>query len=263
MSAARLILHEFRYERRSFQRDPMAVFSTVGLPLLYVVIFVSLFGNETIGFTLDNQPGPLTAGTVMIANFIAIGVISATFYNLACRLVEARENGVLKRFRATPLPTWAFIGGHVGTSIALAVGIAALLAALGRVVYGIPVPLDTLPAFAFVVVVAAVVFSCLGFAFTVVVRKAGAAVPLGLGLTLTLYFLSGNFIILEDWPTVIRIVAAIFPVKHLNVALLTALNPHTSGAGIAVRELGIVALWGLGGLLVATRWFRWTPASGA
>ena len=81
---------------------------------------------------------------------------------------------------------------------------------------------------------------------------------------LTLFFLSGNFFVMpdEDWPTVIRAIAAFFPVKHLNDALLTALNPHTSGIGIALWDLMVILLWGLGGLLVAIRWFRWTPASG-
>jgi ABC-2 type transport system permease protein len=264
MNAIGLAQHEFHYEQRAFRRDPMAVFATVGLPLLYMVIFVTLFGSETLDFTPGGQPGPLKAGTVMTANFIAIGVISAAFYNLAVKLVESRESGELKRFRATPLPTSSFIGGHVGVAIGLSAGVAAVLAVLGRLAYGVPVPLSTLPAFALAVLVGAVAFACLGFAFTVVVRKAGAAVALGLGLTLTLFFLSGNFFVMpdEDWPTAIRVIAAIFPVKHLNDALLTALNPHSAGMGIAAGDLGVVLLWGLAGLLVAVRWFRWTPSTG-
>ena len=41
MSDARLARHEFGYDRRAFLRDPQALFFSVGLPLLHVVIFVS------------------------------------------------------------------------------------------------------------------------------------------------------------------------------------------------------------------------------
>ena len=198
MSDARLVWHEFRYERRAFLRDPQALFFSVGLPLLYVVIFVSLFGNEQIDFVYESQPGPLKAHTLMLAGFVSIGVISATFFNLAVTLVGQRENGILKRFRGTPLPTWGLIAGRVGTSIVLGIAVAGALLALGRVAYGIPVPLAGLPALLLVLLLASAAFCCLGFAFTLVVGKASAAVPLGTGVTLALYFLSGNFFIIES-----------------------------------------------------------------
>jgi ABC-2 type transport system permease protein len=93
------------------------------------------------------------------------------------------------------------------------------------------------------------------------VRRASAAVPAGMGLTLTLYFISGTFIIMEKWPNVIRIIATIFPVKHLNLALLTALNPNTTGTGIAGTHLLVVIAWGIAGLIIALRWFRWSPSA--
>jgi hypothetical protein len=43
------------------------------------------------------------------------------------------------------------------------------------------------------------------------------------------------------------------------------IDPKWTGAGLTVGsgfewgDLAIVALWGLGGLLVAIRYFRWTP----
>ncbi len=263
MSDARPVWHEFRYERRAFLRDPQALFFSVGLPLLYVVIFVSLFGNEQIDFAYESQPGPLKAHTLMLAGFVSIGVISATFFNLAATLVGQRENGILKRFRGTPLPTWGLIAGRVGTSIVLGITVAAALLALGRVAYGIPVPLAGLPALLLVLLLASAAFCCLGFAFTLVVGRASAAVPLGTGVTLALYFLSGNFLVIEERPLVLRVIGAAFPVKHLNDALLTPLNPNASGSRIEWVDLLVIIVWGLAALLVALRWFRWTAARGA
>lgn len=258
MSDARLVWNEFRYQRRSFRRDPQAMFFAVGLPLLYVVIFVSLFGNQSIDFVYNGQPGPLKAHTIMLAGFVAIGVVSATFFNLAVDLVHERESGILKRFRGTPLPTWAFVFGHVGTAIMLGLAIAAALIGLGRGAYGIPVPVAGLPAIVLALVISCAAFSCLAFAFTLAVKRASAAVPLGTGVTLALYFLSGNFFIVEHPPLVLRIVGATFPVKHLNNALLTPLNPNAGGSRIEWIDLLVIAAWGIAGLIVTLRLFRWT-----
>ena len=259
MSDLRLVWNEFRYQRRSFRRDPQAMFFAIGLPLLYVVIFVSLFGNQAVTFVYNGQPGPLKAHTPMLAGFIAIGVVSATFFNLAVDLVQERESGILKRFRGTPLPTWAFIAGHVGTAVVLGFSISIALLALGGGAYGIPVPLVGLPAIVLALLVSCAAFSCLAFAFTLAVRKAGAAVPLGTGITLTLYFLSGNFFLVEHPPLLLRILGDTFPIKHLNNALLTPLNPNTHGTRIAWLDLLVIAAWGIGGLILALRFFRWTP----
>ena len=48
MSAAQLTFKEFGYERKRFWRDPQAVFATVTLPLLYLIILVTNFGNDKI-----------------------------------------------------------------------------------------------------------------------------------------------------------------------------------------------------------------------
>lgn len=219
------------------------------------------FGNQALDFVYNGQPGPLKAHTPMLAGFIAIGVVSATFFNLAVDLVQERESGILKRFRGTPLPTSAFIAGHVGTAVVLGFAVSIALLALGRGAYGIPVPVAGLPAIVLALLVSCAAFSCLAFAFTLAVQKAGAAVPLGTGVTLTLYFLSGNFFLVEHPPLVLRILGDTFPIKHLNNALLTPLNPNTHGARVEWVDLLVIAGWGIGGLLLALRFFQWTPGA--
>jgi hypothetical protein len=63
---------------------------------------------------------------------------------------------------------------------------------------------------------------------------------------------------LPRWPFDI---ADVFPVRHLAAALLTAYNPHTTGAGFAGTDLIVVTLWGAGGLAIALRRFSWVPLS--
>lgn len=80
-------------------------------------------------------------------------------------------------------------------------------------------------------------------------------------MTLALYFLSGNFFLLEHPPLALRIISTIFPVQHLNNALLTPLNPNSTGLRVEWIDLLVIAAWGVGGLIIALRYFRWTPSS--
>jgi ABC-2 type transport system permease protein len=259
MSAAQLTLREFGYERKRFWRDPQAVFATVSLPLLYLLILVTNFGNQTTTFA--GQPGTMKTSNYLVGTIITIAIISAAFFDLTVRLVRERERGILKRLRSTPLPTRTFIAGRVGNAILLALLTTALLIVLGRVLYGVSLPAGRLAALVLTLVVAAVSLACVAFAFTVLVRSENGAQPLALGVTLTLYFISGNFFTVKS--TTMTRIADIFPVKHINEALVTVFNPHTTGAGIKATDLVVVAGWGLASLLIATRYFRWTPTTGS
>jgi ABC-2 type transport system permease protein len=103
--------------------------------------------------------------------------------------------------------------------------------------------------------------SCCAIAclFTSAVRKATAATPMLTAVTLTLYFLSGNFFSTDQAPAALRDVAAVFPVRHFVTAMTTAFNPHVAGAGFAPGDLAVLTVWGVLSATAATRLFRWTP----
>ena len=76
---------------------------------------------------------------------------------------------------------------------------------------------------------------------------------------LPLYFLSGVFIPETEIPAGVLQFADLFPIRHFFEAFFEAFDPATSGAGIEWGHLAVIAVWGVAGLLVALRWFRWTP----
>lgn len=120
-------------------------------------------------------------------------------------------------------------------------------------------PANHLIAAVITVIIGALAFCALGCLVTVVIRSATAAMPLLFGVTLALFFLSGNFFPTDTLSGAWRAVASVFPVRHFLTAMLTAYNPHVTGAGFAPRDLAILALWGLASAIVAARTFRWTP----
>jgi ABC-2 type transport system permease protein len=179
-------------------------------------------------------------------------------------LVIAREDGRLKRSRGTPMPPWVFIAGRVGNSIVVALMMLGLLAAIGRVLYGVPIPWDRLPAIVLVLVIGAASFCCLGIALTAAIPSQDAAAPIVNALLLPLYFLSGVFIPDDQLPNGVIHFADAFPIRHFFEAFFDAYVPAngTAGAAVSWDNLAIVAVWGVVGLLLAARFFRWTPRNG-
>jgi ABC-2 type transport system permease protein len=248
-----LALHQFRFDQKVFWRNPASVFFTVLLPLIFLFIFATIFGNETI-----EERGVKTT-TYYVPAIIALAVISATTVSLAINLTEDRERGLLKRVRGTPLPPAVFVAGRVGNSFVISVLMVVLVAILGKLVYDVSLPGQTIPAVLVTLAVGAFSFSCLGFALTAIIPSEDAAPAVTNAIMLPLYFVSGVFIPDSEIPSGVLHVADVFPVRHFFEAFFTAWDPNTTGSGFELGNLGVVAAWGLLGLLVAVRFFRWEP----
>jgi ABC-2 type transport system permease protein len=252
-----MALHLFGYELRAFARNRQSLFFTLALPVLFLVIFASVFGGS--GHTTQVAGGRISTLVYHVPGIIALAVVAACFGNLVASVTAQRERGVLKRRRATPVPAAAVIAGRVLTAVVIAVVMAAVLLGIGWAAYGAPVPGRTAPALAVTVVIGAASFCGLGYALTSFIRTEDAAVPTAQALMLPLYFISGVFVAVTVLPHWLADVGEIFPVRHLANALLAAYNPHTTGLGFAGPDLLIVAAWGAGGLLIAVRTFSWLP----
>src|SRR5919106_6110525 len=135
MSAAALVLHQFRYDQKTFWRDPASVFFTVLLPIIFLLIFATIFGNESI-----DELGGVRTTTYYVPAIITLAVISATMVSPAISITQDRESGVLKRVRGTPLPSWVFIAGRVGNGVVISLLMAVVVTGIGRVVYDVDVP---------------------------------------------------------------------------------------------------------------------------
>jgi ABC-2 type transport system permease protein len=257
MTAAALLTREVGYARRTLVRDPQSLFTTIGLPLLYLVVFDTVFGSQVGHFA--SQPGVLEAATVITPSILVVGVVSAAFQNLAIRLVQDRENGVLKRLRSAPVPTWLFLGGQVVNALITALAMAALVAAVGFTVYGVPLLGERAAAAVVTLLVGTAACAAAAIPFTRVITKGSAAGPVTFAFTLTLFFISGNFFAGATMPRSLTVVADLFPVSHFTRAMTTAFNPHATGGGWSPVELLILGAWAVGGALVGLRVFRWTP----
>jgi ABC-2 type transport system permease protein len=244
----RLFLHQLRFEQRLFWRNrEAAVFVFIFPPLLYLLL-VAVYGDE-----IDDRK----AADVLLAGLIGYGCANTAFAGLAITQVIRRENGHLKRLRATPLPLATYLVATV-TSIVLVFALQILVTlALGLGLYDASGPKRPFE-LALLVIYGGLAFAGLGFGAAALIRSAeGASAVVNLAV-LPMAFLSGSFGPTREYPDVLQRLADVLPLTYFNrllerayLADLSIFDDH--------RSLAVVAAWGLGGYLLAWRKFGWSP----
>ena len=130
----RLFVHELRTEQLLFWRNREAAFFTFFLPIIFFLVFGSIYGNETI------SKEHIRAAPFLEAGMIGYGVASTAFAGLAITMVIRRESGVLKRIRATPLPPAVYVVAVLVSTFVTFLIEAALIIVLGRLLFSVGVP---------------------------------------------------------------------------------------------------------------------------
>jgi ABC-2 type transport system permease protein len=248
-----LILHQARYDLLGILRNRQARFFTLILPLLFLIIFVGVFGNHRVG------PQSVKASTYFVPGLSALGVIASSFVNLVISITAQREGGILKRRRATPVPAWVLIAGRTLSALTLSLVVLTVLLGFGRVVYHVTLRTAGLAGVALTAVVGSITFCVLGYALSTAIKNEDAAQPMVQAIMLPLYFISGVFIVNTQLPSWLRHVAQVFPVEHLSDGLHKAYDPYAHGMGIVWSDIGVLAIWFAIGLGVALFRFSWLP----
>ncbi len=255
MRGLRLALRQVGYENRSMRRNPAAAFFTVIFPLIFLVVFTTVFGNREIPV----PGGTTTLATYYVASIAAYSVINACYTNVAMNVAFAQDLGQLKRLWGTPLPAWALLGGKIAHAVLVGFALVVVVALFGWLFYGVDLPTRTLPAAVLALAVGSAAFAAIGVAVASIVPNSDAAPAVVNGIMLPLTFISDLFIPMNSAPAWLTTFANLFPLRHLAVATRTAFNPFETGLGFEPLHLLIIALWGLGAAVFATRYFRWEP----
>jgi ABC-2 type transport system permease protein len=254
---AALVWQQFHYQNKVFWRTPIAAFFTIVFPLMLLVLFTAIFGNE-----------PIEGLGVTTAQYFtpALGVfaaVSATYTNLAIGTAIARDNGILKRVRGTPIPPWAYITGRVSSAVYLAFIAITLMMTVGIVFYGVKLIPETLPAAFLTFLVGVSCFAALGMLVAAVSPNGDAAPAITNATLLPIAFISDIFIPLENPPRWMEVVGNFFPLKAFAVAFRDAFDPTLTGAQFHWAELAWMTLWGVAATILAIRLFKWEPSGGS
>jgi ABC-2 type transport system permease protein len=130
---------------------------------------------------------------------------------------------------------------------------------VGAVAYGLEIRAATLAAAAVAFLVGSATFASLGLALAALSPTAEAAPAIANFTILPLAFVSDVFISLADPPAWLDVVGDVFPLKPFVVAFQAPFVPFSRPPAFEWHSILVMALWGIGGALIALRFFGWDP----
>ena len=236
----------------SVLRVPVTVFFTVVFAPMLVLILGAIFGNDPRpefggqGF-IEMQLPALTA--IVLA---MMGVLTVPL-----DVVGLREQGVLRRLRATPLRPGEVIAADLTRHFFM--GVAGLVLALlaGRLAFGLRPQggVGVVLAILAVLVLGLFAFLALGYLVSAILPSTSAVAPVGNILIIVLLLTSGAMVPLDQMPQTLRDIAQYSPLTQL----VTAVSGLWSGEGLADQWIPMVVLAGMTVVCgaVSVRLFRW------
>lgn len=251
MSRIRLAQDQLVHAVVALWRTQVVLIFTFAMPLVWLILIGILAGNDAVG---DDG--------VRIMQFaaptaIAMGTFFATMPPVAISVAEARESGLLKRMRGTPLPAWGYLFGQIGAAVVFASGSLAATLVLSVLLYQVRIRPETLLATAVTVFLGVIAFSALGLAIGSLSRTASIAEAAAIGSAVALSFISGLFLVGATLPSWLDSLAGVFPLRPYANSLQDQFNPFLDGAGWDLQRLAVLGAWGIAGALVSLRAFRW------
>jgi ABC-2 type transport system permease protein len=255
-----LVWGQIRYQNRIFWRTPISAFFTLVFPLMFLVVFGLVFGSDEIEET------GLTVAQFYVPALAVFGAVSATFTNLAIGTAIARDEGILKRVRGTPLPPWCYIAGRVGSAMYLAALSVLIMLAAGVVFYGLKIYDEAVVALVATFLVGVATFAVLGLLIAALAPSGESTPAIANAVILPLAFFSDIFIVSgPSTPAWITRFADVFPLRHFATAFVDGFEPvfvarQSSWLDhIHWTDLGVMALWLVGAAVLTLRYFTWEP----
>jgi ABC-2 type transport system permease protein len=241
----RLIAFDFRL----YLRDWLTIFWMLIYPILMLLIFGSIFGN---------QPGTLE-GTRFIDTYIpalcAMNVITVSVFTLNINMVTQRESGVLRRYRVSPIRAVAVLLSHSMQGIFLVLAGAIEVIVVASFVWDISFSVTSMLMLFGCLLFGCLGFFSLGFALSGLASSAGAASGLAMVVFFPSLFLSGIAMPVSVMPTIMQRVSEWLPMTHfVNTVQGVWLGNSITSYGF---ELAIMLGFAIVCWVLAFFFFRW------
>jgi ABC-2 type transport system permease protein len=189
-----------------------------------------------------------------VAQYAVFGLTLTAWNTYGVRLVAAREAGVLKRWRATPLPRWCYFLGRILATVVVATLAAAATVAAGVLLYHTHLTLAAALSALAVFVLGALAWAATATAVTAAIPTVEAAAPTMMLTYFPIIIISGALGSISE-PQWVTTIASYLPAQPLVHAAGAALG-HTT---VSARDLLVLAGWAIAGIAVAVVTFRWEP----
>lgn len=228
-------------------REPVALFFTLAFPVMLMVLFGFIFGNEA-----EALLGGYGQVDLSVPGYIGMVVGTIGLLSIPTTLANYRDLGILRRLRATPLGSSTVLWSHVAAHVLMtAVGISLLFIA-GLAIFDLRIPngnLTIVPA----VLLSAFSFFAVGFVLAGVMPSARTAQAVGMALFYPMLFLSGAAMPRYIMPDVVQQIAGWLPLTHVVILVEDLWLKGTWN----LTSVAVVAVVLIVGLVISRFTFRW------
>ncbi|HEX5503215.1 MAG TPA: ABC transporter permease [Thermomicrobiales bacterium] len=248
-----------RMDARQVVRNRQALGWTVLYPLALLLFMGYVGRNGTAQATFGSAATVTYTGFLMVG-MIVLAALTEGIMGHSQGMVTLRAQGILRRVRCTPLPTWLLLVSRTVVEAGVILASTLLLVAVGVAFYGVRLATATLPAALGLLLLSSALFVALGQAIAALVRTAETARAAALGLALPLMFLAGIFIQPDIFPPTLQAIARWTPGAVAADLLRPALLQGNFGAQPWLTLLALVGYL-VAALALSARFFRWDEAA--
>jgi ABC-2 type transport system permease protein len=183
-------------------------------------------------------------------------IATGATFGAALTLVTWRQKKLLRRLRLAPVGTPAIVGARVGISLLIALGQAAIFVGVALLPF-FGLKLSTywwmiIP----LIIVGTLAFLSIGLLAGAFAKTPDAASAIVNLVVLPMAFLSGSFFPLDNAPGWLRAVSEVFPLKHLNSAMLDVMVRGQDPVSV-LPQIGLLLGFAVIVAAIATRVIRW------
>src|ERR1039457_3098036 len=233
---------------RLAMRNRAFFFFSLAMPLIFLVGAVVFFGRHTewVGYIL----GAMLTTTVM-----------GSFWGLSVQLVTFREQGILRRFRITPVGASAMLASSLVSNYFLTLPTIAIEFFLSRWVFHMS-GLGNLTSVFVLVTLGTISFASLGLIVASVTNTMQETQIINQIIWFIFLFISGATIPFPILPNIVQAFAVYLPATYLVSGLQRAMIDN---AGLASLGSYLASLIGcaLIAFLISAQLFRWDPGAKA
>jgi ABC-2 type transport system permease protein len=228
-------------------REPIGTFFTLAFPILLLVLFGGIFGNEPSEFY--NGYGQVD---LSVPGYIGMIVGTVGMLGIPITLATYREQGILRRYRATPIQPGVVLWSQVAVNVLMTTIGVVLLAVTAVIFYGLRIPSATfaiIPA----ILIAGFSFFAVGFVMAGLLPTPRSAQAVGMALFYPMLFLSGAALPRSIMPETVQNISEFLPLTHVVILIEDLWLRGTWN----VTSLVVIVSLLIVGLLVSQRTFRW------
>jgi ABC-2 type transport system permease protein len=217
------------------------------MPLTLFAFMISVYDRKSTG------PAGEPIDVYTLAGLASWGAAVVGFVYVPEAIAGARETGVLKRLRGTPLNPSYYLVGRAASALWTALVTGILLIVEGLLFFNLEIDASGLLGAAAILLLGTASITALGFLLASWVPSRKAASAVGLGILFPVSFIS-NVFVAGDMPAWLDTVGSVLPLKHLAHSLVTALDP--AGTAVSWTGVAVMTAWLVVAALLSVRLFR-------